>query len=84
MKHDDGKTGDKVPRPLSSEEAQQGERAPDPVLESPDRDTEAVDKVITPTSIKEQEEQTRQIKQHLDEAHLAQRRLGSGGAAIFA
>ena len=68
MKHDDGKTGDKIPRVISSEKAQQGERTPDPVLESPDQDTEAVDKVITPTSIKEQEEQTRQINQHLSEA----------------
>ncbi|NQD56795.1 hypothetical protein HP546_15730 [Pseudomonas sp. CM25] len=70
MKHDDGKTGDgdKVPRVLSSEEAQQGERTPNPVLERPDRNTEAVDKVITPTSIKKQEEQTRQINQHLAEA----------------
>ncbi|MGJ7547927.1 hypothetical protein [Pseudomonas alloputida] len=74
MKHDDGKIGDKVPRPLSSEEAQQGERVPDPVLERPDRDTEAVDKVITPTSIKEQEEQTRQIKQRLAEADKKARR----------
>lgn len=74
MKHDDGKTGDNVPRPLSSEEAQQGERVPDPVLERPDRGTEAVDKVITPTSIKEQEEQTRQINQHLAEADKKARR----------
>lgn len=30
------------------------------MLEQPDPDTEAVDKVITPTSIKEQEEKTRE------------------------
>ncbi|MFJ4156681.1 hypothetical protein ACIPZF_18015 [Pseudomonas sp. NPDC089752] len=74
MKIDDGKTGDKVPRPLSSEEAQQGDRAPDPVLERPDRDTDAVDKVITPTSIKELEEQARQINQQLAEAEKKARR----------
>ncbi|MFV3317446.1 hypothetical protein [Pseudomonas sp. NY15374] len=67
MKADDGKNGDKVPRPLSSEEAQQGERVQGPVLERPDQDTEAVDKVITPTSIKEQEEKTRQIEKRLAE-----------------
>jgi len=65
MKHSDGKTGDKVPRPISSEEAQRGEKAPDPVLERPDPDTEVVDKVITPTSIKEQEEQTHKTRQRL-------------------
>lgn len=74
MKADDGKTGDKVPRPLSSEEAQQGEQVPGPVLERPDPDTEAVDKVITPTSVKEQEEQTRQINQRLDDAEAKTRR----------
>ncbi|WP_085677356.1 MULTISPECIES: hypothetical protein [unclassified Pseudomonas] len=67
MKHSDGKTGDKVPRAISSEEAQQGERAPDPVLKRPDPDTEAVDKVITPTSIKEQEEMTRETRERLAE-----------------
>lgn len=74
MRPDDDKTGDKVPRPLSSEDAQQGERAPAPVLERPNRDTEAVDKVITPTSIKEQEEQTRQINQRLADAENNARR----------
>ncbi|HEN8704459.1 TPA: hypothetical protein U8209_000878 [Pseudomonas putida] len=74
MKPDDDKTGDKVPRPLSSEEVQQGERAPAPVLERPNRDTEAVGKVITPTSIKEQEEQTRQINQRLADADNKARR----------
>lgn len=74
MRPDDGKTGDKVPRPLSSEEAQQGERAPVPVLERPNRETEGVDKIITPTSVKEQEEQTRQINQHLADADQKARR----------
>ncbi|ANC03076.1 hypothetical protein AB688_13430 [Pseudomonas putida] len=74
MKADDGKNGDKVPRPLSSEEAQQGERVPGPLLERPDQDTEAVDKVITPTSIKEQEEKTRQIEKRLAEVDRKARR----------
>ncbi|WP_060512011.1 hypothetical protein [Pseudomonas sp. NBRC 111124] len=74
MKADDGKTGDKVPRSLSSEEAQHGEQVSGPVLERPDPDTEAVDKAITPTSVKEQEEQTRQINQRLDDAEAKTRR----------
>ncbi|MGN8258435.1 hypothetical protein ACLEJW_03755 [Pseudomonas sp. SMSB3] len=65
MKHTDGTTGDKVPRPISSDQAQRGEQAPSPVLESPDPDTEVVDKVITPTSIKELEEQTEEINRRL-------------------
>lgn len=65
MKHTDGNTGDKVPRPVSSKEAQRGEQVPGPVLEKPDPKTEAVDKVITPTSIKEQEAETEAIKRQL-------------------
>ncbi|MDH1549105.1 MULTISPECIES: hypothetical protein [Pseudomonas] len=65
MKHTDGKTGDKVPRAVSSEEAQRGEQVPGPVLEKPDPKIEAVDKVITPTSIKEQEAETEAIKRQL-------------------
>jgi hypothetical protein len=37
------------------------------VLEQPDPDTEAVDKLITPTSIKEQEEMTSETKERLAE-----------------
>lgn len=65
MKQPESKPADKTPRPISSEQAQKGRPAPDPVLERPDPDTEAVDKVITPTSIKEQEEQTRAIEKRL-------------------
>ncbi|KTC25158.1 hypothetical protein AO392_13035 [Pseudomonas putida] len=68
MKPTDTKQGDKVPRPLSSDQAQKGTPSPDPVLEQPDPDTEAVDKVITPTSIKEQEEKTHEIQRRLAEA----------------
>lgn len=62
------KDEDKTPQPLSSEQAQKGMPSPDPVLESPDPDTEAVDKVITPTSIKEKEQETREIEERLAEA----------------
>lgn len=68
MSHDDRKPADKTPQPLSSEDAQQGAPSPDPVLEQPDPRTEAVDKVITPTSIKEKEQETREIEQRLAEA----------------
>ena len=77
MKHTDrnnGDSADKVPRPISSEQAQQGEPSPDPVLERPDPDTEAVDKVITPTSIKEQQAQTEAIKRRLAEVEDKKRR----------
>ncbi|HDS1737194.1 hypothetical protein [Pseudomonas sp. BP8] len=74
MEHSDRKQQDKVPRPISSEQAQQGESSPDPVLERPDPNTEAVDKVITPTSIKEQEEQARQIERRLADVENKARR----------
>lgn len=64
MKHDDHKYADKTPRPVSSEEAQRGEghRPPDEILENPDPATETVDKVITPTSIKEEEAMVTEIE----------------------
>lgn len=74
MNHDDRKPADKTPQPLSSEDAQKGEPSPDPVLEQPDPDTEAVDKVITPTSIKEKEQETREIERRLAEAEEKVRR----------
>ncbi|HDS1735459.1 hypothetical protein P3C22_08700 [Pseudomonas sp. ER28] len=67
MKRTDDNTGDKVPQPLASEQAQRGEQVPGPVLKQPEPETEAVDKVITPTSIKEQAQQTQHIKQRLAE-----------------
>lgn len=66
--HDPQHTGDKVPRPLSSEQAQQGQRVEGKPLERPDPDTETIDKVITPTSVKELEEQTAEIERRLREA----------------
>ncbi|WP_449432964.1 hypothetical protein [Pseudomonas putida] len=74
MKHNDPKPADKVPHPLSSEQAQRGEQVPDPVLEQPDADTEAVDKVITPTSIQQQQAENEQIDRRLDEAEGKLRR----------
>ncbi|OLS60189.1 hypothetical protein [Pseudomonas putida] len=73
MNHDDRKPADKTPQPLSSEDAQKGAPSPDPVLEQPDPDTEAVDKLITPTSIKETEEQTREIERRLAEVEEKER-----------
>ena len=67
MNRTESKAADKVPRPISSEQAQRGEGSPDPVLERPEPGTETVDKVITPTSIKEQEEQAEAIKRQLAE-----------------
>ncbi|WP_028694054.1 hypothetical protein [Pseudomonas cremoricolorata] len=65
MKPTDAPSGDKVPRPISSDEAQRGEGSPDPVLEPVNPATEVVDKVITPTSVRELEEQTREINERL-------------------
>lgn len=67
MKHSEDKPADKTPQPLSSEQAQEGMPSPDPVLQRPDPDTEAVDKVITPTSIKEKEREVREIEKRLGE-----------------
>ncbi|WP_312935862.1 hypothetical protein [Pseudomonas sp.] len=67
MKPTDSNPADKVPRPISSEQAQKGEGSPDPVLEQGDPRTKVIDKVITPTSVKELEEQTREINERLCE-----------------
>ena len=68
MKHNDPKPTDKVPHVVSSEQAQKGEHAPKPVLERADPDTEAVDKVITPTSTQELEDTTEAIERRLRDA----------------
>lgn len=74
MNRTESKAADKVPRPISSEQAQRGEGSPVPVLERPEPGTETVDKVITPTSIKEQEEQAEAIKRQLAEVENKTRR----------
>ncbi len=68
MTHNDSRQADKTPQPVSSEDAQKGATSPGPVLQQPDPRTEAVDKVITPTSIKEKEQETREIDRRLAEA----------------
>ena len=74
MKPDHDQPADKTPQPLSSEQAQQGRPSTDPVLQQPDPETEAVDKVITPTSIKEKEREASEIEQRLAEAEKKGRR----------
>ncbi len=51
----DHRTADKTSNPISSEQAQKGAGTldKDQALERPDPNTESVDKVLTPTSIKD-------------------------------
>ncbi|MGA9703704.1 hypothetical protein [Pseudomonas sp.] len=71
----DHKTADKTPDPISSEQAQKGTHraAKGETLERPNPNTETVDKVITPTSIKETERQTDAIN---EQAAKVERKLG--------
>ncbi len=71
----DHKTADKTPEPISSEQAQKGidKAAKGETLERPNPKTETVDKLITPTSIKETERQTDAIN---EQAAKAERKLG--------
>ena len=71
----DHKTADKTPDPLSSEQAQKGAgtAAKGETLERPNPKTETVDKVLTPTSIKDTERQTDAIN---EQAAKAERKLG--------
>ncbi|TSD77591.1 hypothetical protein FFI16_014540 [Pseudomonas sp. KBS0710] len=71
----DPKTADKTPEPISSEDAQKGRQPPakGQTLEQPDPKTETVDKVLTPTSIKDTERQTDAIN---EQAAKAERKLG--------
>lgn len=59
------KSADKTPTPVSSEEAQKGTDSPvkGQTLERPNPNTETVDKVLTPTSIKDTERQTDAINE---------------------
>lgn len=68
-------TADKTPAPISSEAAQKGTEKPakGQTLERPDPNTETVDKVVTPTSIKDIERQTDAIN---EQATKAERKLG--------
>ncbi|MFP5500226.1 MAG: hypothetical protein ACLGJE_29170 [Gammaproteobacteria bacterium] len=69
------KTADKTPDAISSEQAQKGRQAADQdsSLRRPNSKTETVDKVITPTSIKDTQRQTEQIN---EQAAKAERKLG--------
>ncbi|AZE67597.1 hypothetical protein [Pseudomonas synxantha] len=71
----DAKTADKTPNPISSEDAQTGAEKPvkGQTLGHPDPKTETVDKVLTPTSIKDTERQTDAINEQADKA---ERKLG--------
>ncbi len=68
------KSADKTPTPVSSEEAQEGTDNPvkGQTLERPNPNTETVDKVLTPTSIKDTERQTDAIN---EQAPKAERKL---------
>lgn len=59
---------DKTPEPVSSEQAQKGIDRDNQgqTLERPNPKTESVDKVVTPTSIKDIERQTDAINEQLD------------------
>ncbi|MDY7532901.1 hypothetical protein RGV33_14630 [Pseudomonas sp. Bout1] len=74
------KTADKTPDAISSEQAQKGrlvdERLVDKDgggLQRPNPKTETVDKVITPSSIKDTQRQTDRIN---EQASKAERKLG--------
>ncbi|AZP71880.1 hypothetical protein EJJ20_21370 [Pseudomonas poae] len=71
----DHKTADKTPDPISSEQAQKGadRAAKGETLERANPKTGTVDKVITPTSVKEVERQTDAIN---EQAAKAERKLG--------
>ncbi|MDO7904551.1 hypothetical protein ACE1YR_21960 [Pseudomonas sp. K1(2024)] len=63
--HDPQQPQDKVPDAVSSDRLQKGERNEGPALERPNPATETVDKVITPTEVKELENDTREINDRL-------------------
>ncbi len=70
----DHKTADKTPEPISSSDAQKGtdRAAKGQTLERPNPKTQTVDKVLTPTSIKDIERQTDAIN---EQAARAERKL---------
>ncbi|MGC6370742.1 hypothetical protein [Pseudomonas sp. K2I15] len=69
------KTADKTPDAISSEQAQKGRRVDDEdsALQRPNPKTETVDKLITPTSIKDTQRQTDRIN---EQAAKVERKLG--------
>ncbi len=66
----DPKTADKTPDPISSEDAQKGtdDALKGQTLAQVNPKTETVDKVLTPTSIKDTERQTDAIREQAADA----------------
>lgn len=62
---------DKTPEPISSDDAQKGkaDATKGQTLERPNPKTETIDKVVTPTSIKDIERQTNAINEKLSKGH---------------
>lgn len=69
------KNADKTPDAISSEQAQKGRQVDeqDSALQRPNPKTETVDKVITPTSIKDTQRQTDRIN---EQTAKVERKLG--------
>lgn len=67
----ENKIADKTPEPISSEDAQKGkaDATKGQTLERPNPNTETIDKVVTPTSIKDIERQTDAINEKLSKGH---------------
>ncbi|MBV4482458.1 hypothetical protein [Pseudomonas khavaziana] len=65
------KNADKTPEPISSEDAQKGKAdgTKGQTLERPNPKTETIDKLVTPTSIKDIERQTDAINETLRKGH---------------
>ncbi|HFK2002968.1 TPA: hypothetical protein ACGW3W_002263 [Pseudomonas aeruginosa] len=57
---------DKTPVPESSQSSQQGANDSSEKLEKPNSATETIDKVITPTSIKQKEKEAQEIRSKTD------------------
>ncbi|AZE95013.1 hypothetical protein C4J95_3082 [Pseudomonas orientalis] len=69
----DHKPADKTPEPISSEDAQKGnaDGTKGQTLERANPRTETIDKVVTPTSIKDLERQTDAINEKLSKGQLS-------------
>ncbi len=76
----DHKPADKTPAPVSSEDAQKGnaDDTKGQSLERPNPRTETIDKVVTPTSIKDLERQTDAINEKLSKGQLSKGQLSKG------
>ena len=61
---------DKTPVPESSQQSQRGPKGGSERLETPNPATEAIDKVVTPTSIKQKEKEVDEIRAKTGEGKL--------------